>query len=30
MFSARPEVKEKLAGYMDMVEGGHREIYRIV
>ena len=29
-FSARPEVKEALAGYMDLVDGGHREIYRIV
>jgi heme-degrading monooxygenase HmoA len=29
-FSARPEVRQALAGYMDLVEGGHREIYRIV
>jgi hypothetical protein len=29
-FSARPEVKEAMAGYMDLVDGGHREIYRIV
>ena len=29
-FSARPEVREILSGYMDLVEGGHREIYRIV
>jgi len=29
-FSARPEIKEKLAGYLDMVDGGRREIYRIV
>jgi hypothetical protein len=29
-FGARPEVKEALAGYMDLVDGGHREIYRIV
>jgi hypothetical protein len=29
-FSSRPEVKEVMAGYMDLVEGGHREIYRIV
>jgi hypothetical protein len=29
-FSARPEVKQALAGYMDLVDGGHREIYRIV
>ena len=29
-FGARPEVKEALAGYMDLVDGGHREIYKIV
>ena len=29
-FSARPEVKEVMSGYMDLVEGGHREIYRIL
>lgn len=29
-FSARPEVKEALEGYLEMVEAGHREIYRIV
>ena len=29
-FSARPSVKEIMSGYMDLVEGGHREIYRIV
>jgi hypothetical protein len=29
-FSARPEVKEALEGYLDMVEAGHREIYRVV
>jgi hypothetical protein len=29
-FSARPEVKEALAGYLDLVDGGRREIYRIV
>jgi quinol monooxygenase YgiN len=29
-FGARPEVKAALAGYMDLVDGGHREIYRIV
>lgn len=29
-YSARPEVKEALAGYMDLVDGGHREIYRII
>ena len=29
-FSARPEVQQAMAGYMDLVEGGHREIWRIV
>jgi heme-degrading monooxygenase HmoA len=29
-FSNRPEVREALAGYMDLVEGGTREIYRLV
>ena len=29
-FSARPEVRQAMEGYMDLVEGGHREIYRIV
>lgn len=29
-FGARPEVKAALAGYMDLVDGGHREIYKIV
>jgi hypothetical protein len=29
-FGARPEVQKALEGYMDLVEGGHREIYRIV
>lgn len=29
-FGARPEVQEAMAGYMDLVDGGHREIYRIV
>ena len=29
-FGARPEVQEALKGYMDLVEGGHREIYRVV
>jgi hypothetical protein len=29
-FGSRPEVREALAGYMDLVDGGHREIYRIV
>ena len=29
-FGARPEVQEALKGYMDLVEGGHREIFRTV
>ena len=29
-FSSRPEVRQALDGYMDLVEGGHREIYRIL
>lgn len=29
-FSKRPEVKEGLAGYMDLVVSGRREIYKIV
>jgi quinol monooxygenase YgiN len=27
---SRPEVRRLMAGYMDLVEGGHREIYRLV
>jgi hypothetical protein len=29
-FSARPEVREALHGYMDLVIEGHREIYRVL
>ena len=29
-YSGRPEVREAMSGYMDLVEGGHREIFRIV
>jgi quinol monooxygenase YgiN len=29
-FGSRPEVREALAGYMDLVDGGHREIYRLL
>lgn len=29
-FSKRPEVREALSGYLEMVESGHREIYRIL
>ena len=28
-FTSRPDVREALAGYMDMVDSGYREIYRI-
>lgn len=29
-FSSRPEIREAMAGYMDLVVGGHREVYRLV
>jgi heme-degrading monooxygenase HmoA len=29
-YSSRPDVREAMAGYMDLVDGGHREIWRIV
>jgi hypothetical protein len=29
-YGSRPEVREAMAGYLDLVEGGHREIFRIV
>jgi hypothetical protein len=29
-FSARPEVRRAMDGYLDLVTGGHREIFRIV
>ncbi|MFP5246490.1 MAG: hypothetical protein ACLGH0_07320 [Thermoanaerobaculia bacterium] len=29
-FGQRPEVQEVMRGYMDLVDGGHREIYRIL
>jgi hypothetical protein len=29
-FGTRPEVRAALEGYMELVEEGHREIYRIV
>lgn len=29
-YGKRPEVREALAGYMEMVASGHREIYRIL
>jgi hypothetical protein len=28
-FGTRPEVRAALEGYMELVEGGHREIYRL-
>jgi heme-degrading monooxygenase HmoA len=28
-WGARPEVREAMEGYMDLVEGGRREIFRI-
>jgi len=27
---SRPEVQQEMAGYLDLIEGGHREIFRIV
>lgn len=29
-YGSRPEVKAAMEGYMELVDGGHREIYRIV
>lgn len=29
-YGSRPEVQEVMKGYMDLVEEGHREIYRIL
>jgi hypothetical protein len=29
-FGSRPEVQEAMKGYMDLVDGGHREVFRIV
>jgi heme-degrading monooxygenase HmoA len=29
-FGKRPEVQTALEGYMDLVDGGHRELFRIV
>jgi heme-degrading monooxygenase HmoA len=28
-FTSRPEVKEIMKGYMDLVKGGHREIFKV-
>ncbi|HEX6202722.1 MAG TPA: hypothetical protein VF100_06955 [Thermoanaerobaculia bacterium] len=29
-YASRPAVREAMAGYLDLVEGGHREIFRIL
>ena len=29
-FGTRPEVRDAMSGYMELVDGGHREIWRIV
>lgn len=29
-YGKRPEVQEAMSGYLELVEGGHREIFRIV
>ena len=29
-YATRPEIQEAMSGYLDLVEGGHREIFRIV
>ena len=29
-YASNPEVREAMAGYLEHVEGGHREIFRIV
>jgi len=29
-YSKRADVRESMAGYMDLVEGGHREIFKLV
>lgn len=29
-YSGRPEVRAAMAGYLDLVDSGHREIFRIV
>lgn len=28
-YGSRPDVREAMAGYMDLVDGGYREIFRI-
>lgn len=29
-YGSRPEVREAMAGYMELVDSGHREIWRVV
>ena len=29
-YGSRADVQEAMAGYMDLVDGGHREIFRVV
>ena len=29
-YGSRPEVQQAMAGYLDLVEGGYREIFRLV
>ena len=29
-WASRPEVRAAMSGYMDLLEGGHREIWRVV
>ena len=29
-FGSRPEVQEAMKGYMELVDGGHREVFRVV
>jgi heme-degrading monooxygenase HmoA len=29
-YSGRPEVRAAMAGYLDLVDGGHREIFRVL
>src|SRR5262245_58280352 len=29
-YGTRPEMRQVMEGYMDLVEGGHREIFRIL
>ncbi len=29
-YGARPEIRDAMAGYLDLVDGGHREIWKVV